>query len=475
MQNAIGISSEKATAVLGDGLPEIGARLDRLASSKVVWRLMILLAFGGFFDAYMISSGSNIAPGLFRSHLLTATTATFFSLKGYAGFTAATFIGLLVACTGFAVIADRFGRRTIFTVGLLWFSACGVMMAFQNSATGLIFWRFMLAIGTGIEVITIDAYLSELVPKRSRGKAFAVSNSIHSCGQPLAALAAFSLVPYHLLGVDGWRWVVILGAAGAVAVWPLRMFIPESPRWLAAHGKLAAADRIVTNLETRVEREIGHPLPAPDPVLHRPPHKVGRYRQIFGPEYLPRTLMLSLFHLLQAFGLFGFINWMPTFLVKQGLSITESLGYTFGMALVAPFGGILCMSFADKFERKWQIVGAALGIAAAGLVFASSRNPLIIVPAGGFELLSAAVLSFNFHAYQSELFPTRIRVQAIGFVYSWSRISAAFNGFVVAWVLGKYGAPAVFVLFTLSMLLVALAIATLGPPTRQRSLETLSP
>jgi putative MFS transporter len=475
MNEAVGISSERMAATQNDGLPEIGARLDRLSSSKVVWKLMVLLALGGLFDAYMISSGSNIAPGLFKSHMLTATTSTFFSLKGYAGFTAATFIGLLVACSGFAIIADKFGRRTIFTVGLLWFSACGIMMAFQTTGTGLIFWRFMLAIGTGIEVITIDAYLSELVPKRARGRAFAVSNSIHSCGQPLAALAAFSLVPYHMLGVDGWRWVVLLGASAAVAVWPLRMLIPESPRWLAAHGKLAEADRIVANLETKVEREIGHKLPAPEPVIHRPPHKVGRYSQIFGKEYLPRTLMLSLFHLLQAFGLYGYINWMPTFLVKQGVSIPDSLAYTFGMALVAPFGGLLCMSFADKFERKWQIVGAAIAIAAAGVVFANSRNPWIIVPTGGFELLSAAVLSFNFHAYQSELFPTRIRVQAIGFVYSWSRISAAFNGFVVAWILGQYGAPAVFVLFTVSMLLVALAIGVLGPATKQRSLETLSP
>jgi putative MFS transporter len=185
--------------------------------------------------------------------------------------------------------------------------------------------------------------------------------------------------------------------------------------------------------------------------------------------------MLSLFHFLQAFGLYGYINWMPTFLVKQGVSIPDSLTYTFGMAMVAPFGGLLCMSFADKFERKWQIVGAAIAIAAAGVVFATSRNPWVIVPTGGFELLSAAVLSFNFHAYQSELFPTRIRVQAIGFVYSWSRVSAAFNGFVVAWILGQYGAPAVFVLFTLSMLLVAIAIAALGPTTQQQSLETLSP
>jgi putative MFS transporter len=253
------------------------------------------------------------------------------------------------------------------------------------------------------------------------------------------------------------------------------MLIPESPRWLAAHGQLARASKIVADLEAKVVHDDGHPLPEPDPVVHRAPHKIGRYAQIFSPEYLPRTLMLSLFHFLQAFALYGYISWMPTFLVSQGISITKSLSYTLGMALVAPLGGLLCLSFADKFERKWQIVGSALAIAAVGMVFANSRNPWIIVPAGGFELLSAAVLSFNFHAFQAELFPTRIRVLAIGFVYSWSRISAFFASLVVGFVLGKYGAPTVFVLFTLSMLLVALSIGILGPKTRQTSLETLSP
>ena len=85
MDEATAVSGEKATVgktndIPGDGLPEIGARLDRLASSKVVWRLMILLAFGGFFDAYMISSGSNIAPGLFKNHLLTANHRQLFQL-----------------------------------------------------------------------------------------------------------------------------------------------------------------------------------------------------------------------------------------------------------------------------------------------------------------------------------------------------------------------------------------------------------
>jgi MFS transporter, putative metabolite:H+ symporter len=463
------------TVSAGEGLPEIGARLDRLGSSRTMWTLIVLLCSGGFFDAYMLSSGSNIAPSLVHSGILQATTQGFFSLQGYAGFTAATFMGMLIANAFISILADKFGRRTVFTFGLVWFSLCGLIMALQTIAIGLIFWRFMMAIGMGLEVITIDSYLSELVPKATRGRAFVINNSIHSTGQPMAALMAFLLAPQILLGVDGWRWVVLIGALGAIVVWPLRLFIPESPRWLAAHGRLADADRIVSKLEQRVEQETGQPLPAPQPVIHRPPHQVGRYRQIFGREYLGRTVMLSIFHVLQGIGLYGFINWMPTFLVHRGVSISHSLGYTFGMALVAPLGPLLCLSFADKVERKWQIVWAALAVAAAGLAFSYFRSPYIIIPIGGFELLSAAILSYNFHAYQAELFPTRIRVQAVGFVYSWARISGTFSGFLIAYILGHFGVSWVFLLIAGSMALVALFIGVMGPPSKNRSLEVLSP
>jgi putative MFS transporter len=475
MDDAVQITSEQTPFEHAAGLPEIGARLDRLASSKTVWTIILLLSFGGFFDAYTLYAGGTIAPGLYKSHILAATTQGFFSLKGYAGFTSATFVGLLLASSCCGMLADKLGRRAIFTTGLVWFGVSGLIEAFQTTSMGVIFWRFMLAIGTGIEVITIDSYLSELVPKGSRGKAFAINNAIHSTGQPIAALAAFSLVPYTILGMDGWRWVVVLGSVAALVVWPLRMMIPESPRWLAAHGKLAEADKVVANIEARVERERGEPLPPPEPVVHRPPHKVGRYSQIFGPQYLSRTIMLSLFHIFQALGLFGFINWMPTFLVHQGISITKSIGYTFAMAIVVPLGPLVCAVFADKIERKWQMVGASLTIATAFLVFAVSRSPFVIIPMGALELLSAAILSYSFHAYQSELFPTRIRTQAIGFVYSWSRVSATLSAFLTAWVLRAYGVPAVFMIFTGSMVMVALCVGVLGPMTSNRSLETLSP
>jgi putative MFS transporter len=475
MADAIGKPKGKVRGALGDGLPEIGARLDRMGSSRYIWGLVALLAFGGLFESYLLGVGGGIAPGLIKSGLLTATTKEFFSMKGFAGFSAATFLGLLLASSCFGVLADRFGRRAIFTFALLLFSVSGLIMVFQTTANGLIFWRFMVALGAGIEVITIDAYISELMPRDARGRAFAFNNAIHSCGKPLAALAAFALVPYAFFGIDGWRWVVVLGSFGAIVIWPLRRLIPESPRWLAAHGRREEAEEILAVMEGSVEKERGEPLPAPRPVTHRPPHIVGRYVQIFSREYLPRTVMLSVFHILQAIGLFGFVNWMPTFLIEQGVSIKHSLGYTFGMALATPLGPLACMSFADKIERKWQIVASALVIALVGLVFANSRDPMVIVPAGAIELLAASVLNYAFHAYQAELFPTRIRVQAVGFVYSWSRVSAVFTGFLIAFMLREYGVPAVFVLFTGSMVALALFITIWGPKTQDRSLETLSP
>lgn len=483
-----GISTKKATAPPDDGLARIGARLDRLGSSVTIWVLVLALSFGGFFDAYLLSSGPVIIPGLVESGLLVSgsrhadTLAELFNLHTPAGFFAITYAGLWVAAFFFGFVADRFGRRTVFTIGLLWFSIAGAFMALQQTANGLILWRFLLAIGAGIEVITIDSYLSELMPKDARGKAFAVNNAIHSAGKPIASLAAFGLslamtsgIHQTLFGLEGWRWVVLIGSIGAIVVWPLRLLIPESPRWLATHNKLPAAEKIVSMLEVRVEKERGERLPPPNPVVDLVPQRQGRFLEMFGAEYLPRTVMLSVFHLLQAIALHGFVNWMPTLLVSHGVSITRSLGYVFAMTLIAPLGPLACLWFADKVERKWQIVVSALVVAMCGFTLALSRDPLIVIPVGGLELLAAAVLNFAFHAYQAELFPTRIRVQGVGFVYSWSRVSAALSGFLVAYILGRYGTPAVFALFTGSMLALAIFIALMGPRTRGQSLESLSP
>jgi putative MFS transporter len=83
-------------------------------------------------------------------------------------------------------------------------------------------------------------------------------------------------------------------------------------------------------------------------------------------------------------------------------------------------------------------------------------------------------LSFSFHAYQAELYPTRIRAQAVGFVYSWSRFSAIFSGFIIAFFLGRYGTPGVFGFIAGAMLVVFAVISAFGPAVTQRWLEAIA-
>ena len=140
--------------------------------------------------------------------------------------------------------------------------------------------------------------------------------------------------------------------------------------------------------------------------------------------------MLIVFQFFQTVGYYGFASWVPTLMIAAGITTTLSLRYSFLIALAAPLGPLLAMSIADRTERKWQIVVSAICIAVFGLLFAGQRNPAWLVACGVMLTCSNNCMSFAFHAYQSELFPTRVRAQAVGFVYSWSRLSAIFSSFL---------------------------------------------
>jgi putative MFS transporter len=454
-----------------EGAASIAARLERLPPGRAMWTRVALISLGGFFEFYDMFMSAYVGPGLVRAGILTPATPGLFGTQGLAGFVAAFFAGLFVGTALFGFVADRFGRRAIFTFSLLWYTAAATVMAFQTTALGLDLWRFIAGVGIGVELVTIDTYIAELVPMQVRGRAFAFNQVVTFSAIPVVALLAWLLVPRTLLGLDGWRWVVLAGSAGALVVWFIRLVVPESPRWLAHHGRIAEADAVVRHFEAQAIAESG-PLTAPAPLALETPR--GSFAEIWRAPYRARTAMLIVFNLFQTVGYYGFSNWVPSFLIKQGIAVTTSLGYTFVIAIAAPFGPLLAALFTDRIERKSAIVGAALAVAVFGLAFAQMRDAAPLILCGALVTLSNNIMSFSFHAYQAELYPTRIRALAVGFVYSFSRLSTVFSAFVIAFFLDRFGTPGVFALIAACMVVVALAIGLFGPKVRNRSLEEIS-
>src|SRR3984893_1333651 len=452
---------------------QITARIDRLPACWEVWRLVILLSLGAAFEMYDLFQTAYLSPGLLSSGIFRAGEKGFFGLTDQASFAAATFAGLFVGTIVFGSVADRFGRRAIFTFSLLWYTAASIAMGLQRTNVGIDLWRFIAGLGIGVELVTIDAYISELVPKKIRGRAFAYNQSVQFLAIPFVALISWILVPRAPLGVAGWRWVVFLGSFGAIAVWFIRRSIPESPRWLAQQGRLDEASKAISEIEARGEAEVGRPLSEP---LVRPWEAggMGKFSEIWVAPYGGRTLMLVVFNFFQTIGFYGFGNWVPALMASKGANVTNSLQYSAIIAVVYPICALLNALIADRLERKGQTVSAAICTATFGLLFARQTSTVLLIVFGMFITLSNNLLSYSLHAYQAELFPTRIRARAIGFVYSWSRLSTIFTSFMIAFFLENFGTKGVFAFIAASMLMVVLSIGIFGPRTGGLALEEIS-
>jgi putative MFS transporter len=456
--------------------PDVGARLDRLPPTRYIWCLVGLVSFGAFFEIYDLALTAPLSLGLLVAGVFHRGAAGLFGFTDQATFAAATFAGLYVGTLGFSTVADRLGRRPIFTFALLWYAAATVVMGLQNSAFAIDLCRFVASIGVGLELVAIDCYLAELMPKTVRGRAFAVSASLQFLSVPLVSVLAWALIPGTHLGIDGWRWLAFVPAVGALLVWQVRRALPESPRWLEAHGRAVEADQVTSKIEQRVARDLGSEVPPvharTDAAMQAPTRAIS----LWTPPYKRRTLVLIAFHVFQTIGYFGFANWLPTLLVSQGIEIGKSLAYSAVIALVPPIAPLAFSLFVDKVERKWMVAAGALLAAVAGLLLSritQHSDFVVFTVIGAGVAIGNSLMSLSYHTYQSELFPTPMRARAVGFVYSFSRLSAIFSGYIIAATLDRAGSVGVFVLISMAMVVVALTVGIFGPRTRGLALEQI--
>ncbi len=403
------------------------------------------ISVGAWFELYDLFMTAYVSLGLIKAGLFTATSASPFAFSGFASFVSCGFAGMFLGTIVFSGISDRFGRKAAFASSLVLYSICTLVMAFMPNGLWIDFWRFLAGVGIGVQLVTSDAYTSEIVPKEERGRWVAFTQVVGYTSIPVVALLAYLLVPHTILGLDGWRYVAMFGALGGVVIWFVLPGLPDSSRWQRAHEKVA----------------------------HTGPGFV--LRTIFNPFYRSRTIMMVVFNLVQTIGFYGFNSWVPIFLASQGVEFTHSLQYSFFIAIINPVGPLLAMIYAERFQRKWQICVLALVIGGTGLCFAMARAPVLLVVFGTVVALANAWFSATFHTYQAELFPTRIRAQAVGFVYAWSRFSSIFVPFLIAAVLRANGTLGVFAMICTAMIVVTLDIGILGPKTNGRDLDELSP
>jgi putative MFS transporter len=462
-----------ATITFSEDAKTISARLDRLLATRYIWKLVILLSLGAFFEVYDIALTGSLSPGLIRAGVFHVGVKGLFGLTDQATFGAVTFLGLFIGTIAFASVADRYGRRVIFTFSLLWYATFTVLMAMQNRAVMIDLWRFIASVGIGVELVTIDSYIAELVPKQIRGKAFAVNHCVQYLAVPTVALLSWLLIPHKPFGMEGWRWVALVPALGAIFVWGIRRAVPESPRWLLARSRVSEAEQIIEKIESHVASEWGDRLPEPVLGPEEVAHKVS-LSEIVRPPYARRTVMLILLNIFQAIGFFGFNNWVPALMEARDASFVKSLQYTLSIAIILPITPILFVLIADRIERKWQVMIAAMCVATVGLGFSQQTTAARLIMFGLLLSMSNVLLSYSYHAYQSELYPTRMRARATGFVYSFSRLSTVFTSFMIAFFLQRFGTIGVFSFIAFAMVMVVLSVGFLGPRTRGLALEEIA-
>lgn len=442
----------------------IAARMDRLPITPLHVKATIVIGLGLFFDIYEIFLSGTLGGVLKKQFDLSGTGLTWLL--------ASVFLGMFLGAITIGRLADRVGRRRAFLLSLGIYSVFTVLAAFSPNVWVLVICRFISGFGIGAEPPVSDAYLGDLLPPRKRGMYTGIAYTVSFVGVPVVGFLAHWLVPLQPLGIDGWRWLFVVGALGAVIVFVLRTGLPESPRWLASVGREQEADVIVARFEREAE---SHGIDLPEPSTQTPATTQGaNAAELFKTPYARRTWMMILFQFLQSWGYYGFGTLVPLVLAARGFSIVTSLGFLAVIFIGYPVGSAASLLVIERVERKYLVVGSAVAMALFGILFGLAGSETEILILGFCYTAISNVFSNAFHVYQAEIFPTRLRGTAASGTYSLSRLSSGLMPFILLPVLDNHGSTWLFTIVALAMLVVALDILVVGPKTTGRTLSDVN-
>ena len=438
---------------------QVLARQDRIDVWALPWRYLAIIGTGYFFTFYDISDIGFAIPQVQTQFGLSGNESTFLAL-------AIGLIGYAVGSVVIGFLADRFGRFRMLIVTIVLTAIGSFGDAASQSLAMLVVFRFITGMGVGADLNLVSTYIGELSPARLRGRISVLTFLVGIIGQAVTPLIALALIPgLH----NGWRWLFIIGGVIAVIALIARFELPESPRWLALHGRVDQADALVGEMERRATVR-GSALADPDP-SEVDTRRGFPFAELLRPPYVSRVVVFLALWFFWYIGNYAFLGDAPALFKAHGLSAGTT--YLAIGAIGYPVGAGLMIYGIDRFERKWLLLGSSV-VWLAGMLLIGAASTETVVIVGAF-LASTALGMFlqAGYTYTAESFPTRARATGFSLCDGLGHGGGALGGLILPTIVSDLSFFAGFAIIGATGLIAGL-IALAGPAARNLSLERIS-
>jgi len=446
-------------------------RAERLPVTGLHRRVMIILGFGTFFDAYDTLAIASALTVIFSSlHIDFVATGMLIGV-GY--------IGQLIGALLFGVLSEIWGRKKSFIVALSVMGLFSIGAALAWNLQSLALSRALLGLGLGGEAPIAGTMIAELLQRHRRGRYFLFYQTLYQWGILLTPVAGFFLI--STLGAEaGWRALFAIGAAPLLLALVGLVWLPESVRWLVDKGRMREAEAIVTRFE---EDAAAEGLVLDEPRMTAPADtKATKFAELFHPDYLRRTVLCWLHWFLCYYVVVGLVTWLPGLFVRVGnLSATQGLLAAVGVNVITVVMGYVSAWLVDRLGRKLlfsigfagMAIGALIGFAEIAWLDVRGWVPLFTA-----ACVMQAFLIFNAmgcYLYTAELYPTRMRGWGSSAGRAVSLVASIIAPITVGAILGSsFGAAGMFGVFVIASLLGLVVMLWLGIETKDKLLEELS-
>lgn len=410
-------------------------RLDITAWRPIHTRIATALGIGWMLDAFEVQIIGSVIPGIQAEFHLGELQSVLINVIW--------FTGIALGALGFGYLADRIGRRRLFVATLIMYSVAAVLTATAPTYAVFMLFRFVTALGVGGEYSAITSAIAEFTPKKSRGLSNGLVMTFWALGGILASLV--SIVVVSTLELT-WRYTLLFGVISAAYGMIARRLVPESPRWLAARGRLNEADRVVESI-TGLRSDAGYQLPAGMTAHSSALGQLWRH-------YRPRLFFGMALDFSEAAGYYGLFTAMSVFVFSSAtgaVPISDSdLPYVFLIAnLGALLGGIVVAFGLDALGRK-PTVTFSYGAAAVSMLVcawaATSGSEVLVTAAFTAAAFFATCAWVSAYPTFSELFPTGLRATGIGASVAVGRLGAIIGQVLLAEVALSFSLGAMFLL-----------------------------